>query len=320
MQAESYALRVELDNGDIFESVPQKMFPTFKIDSLYGKIGYSSPDEMNRTGRNFPVATKGANICVDMNTPVSQFFRFETRIYDIIYHEHWYLIYYLDNNYTYKDTPVDIRYFLIHKINNNIPNISAGYKAGGNYVVKGNPLGFIYDIPLTYEINTNDSAFSYYMYGHMVTCTAYAISSEEYLFLSSNNSQSDKTYNIFSPILSNNKGNIISKNNTKRKAIGFFEVASKTKITMCTRFNNYDTMTYSKYVTPISDAKLNNDNSIADGRVDEIANKNNYTYWDYLIDSVWVNPTNPRDTARNDLFPPKGYKSSKQTFSKFYKY
>jgi hypothetical protein len=239
-----YTLRVELEDGSIYESSPTLMHPPEEIDTVYAEIGERKEISKNYYGNLIIRKRNGLYVYTDINADSDnkRFFRFTNRLVSQTY---YYLI------------PCEICepivvYCWSRNSLDDIVNIKSTFNSNSEQVIKRHNLGFL---PYYYSSQwQNDTAGPVRPSGWIVTTIAYSISENAYEYYNSVVKQLNAEERIFDPVPSQIKGNIHCLSDTTQIVLGLFEVASRT--VKHTAFNwssgrdTYDILNLPEYIIP----------------------------------------------------------------------
>jgi hypothetical protein len=250
-----YTLRVDLEDGSIYESISTLMQAAEEIDSIYAEIGEKESFSKNYYGELIIKKMIGLHVYVSMNSGSGnkRFFRFYNKLISQTHH-YVYLFPEPDTLFPGRETqrePVDVYCWGVHSLDD-IVNIKSTFNSNSEQVIKRHNLGF-----LQYEYNSiwpDDTTSPPIPRGWIITTTAYSISENAFEYYNSVVKQLTAKERIFDPIPSQIKGNLHCLSDTSQIVLGLFEVASRT--VKHTAFNwwpgrnTYDILNLPEYTGP----------------------------------------------------------------------
>ncbi len=253
-----YALRVEFEDGSIYESTPTLMHPPEEIDTVYAEIGEKEYVSKNYSGELMINIREGLHVFFDLNddSDDKRFFRLSNRLVTQTYHYVYVPTYpdSLDSNIVVFE-PV-IVYCWTKSGLDELINIKSTFNTITGQVIKRHNLGFL---PYNYSPFWQDSFTTPKTPdGWIVTTSAYSITEDAYDYYNSVIKQITAEERIFDPVPSQIKGNIHCISDTTKIVLGLFEVASRT--VKHTAFNwsplkdEYDILNLPEYSAPLSNS------------------------------------------------------------------
>jgi len=241
-----YTLRVELEDGSIYESIPTLMKTAKEIDSIYAEIGEKEYFSKNFYGELIIKKINGLHVYASMNTGSGnkRFFRFYNRL---VYQTH----YYIYPECEFACEPIVVYCWSIGSLDD-IVNIKSTFNSNSEQVIKRHNLGFL---PYVYNpVWQDDTTGPIHPSGWIVTTTAYSISKNAYEYYNSVVKQLIAEERIFDPIPSQIKGNMYCLSDTSQIVLGLFEVASRTvkhtAFNWSTGRDTYDILNLPEYTSP----------------------------------------------------------------------
>jgi len=219
IEGRSYQLTVKLPNGDIFESEPQELQYHPQVDSVYAEIGTSVTVTENLYGDLIETKSSGLHVLADVTDPsdTKRFYRFSTRLLIEKYHT-------LNPN-----TPDAITVFCYDIYNTDqIPEVFASVPREGNQLLRSTRYSFL---PYIIYPEPEDPMVSKDLMTAWILQTKVSVFNQKvYDFYRLAAKQLHADQQIFDPIPSQIKGNMICRNNPDKLMIGMFEVASVTTL------------------------------------------------------------------------------------------
>jgi len=212
----SYKLRIETSDGNIFESSTEKLNPPLKYDSIHSFFSTNKFIDKNNNVRN----VNGADVRVDLFGDIvgvkKPLCRFKTDVT-------------VQYSFTYNlpDT-IAWHYFCFgweSFVLNSTENLTDEKAVSGSQTIKNHSLGFVPYETSTYGFNMPDSAnVSYYL-----RINQYTMNQNSFKFYQDANSQLAASGKIFDPVASQLTGNMKCINNPSKIVLGLFEVSSVSK-------------------------------------------------------------------------------------------
>jgi hypothetical protein len=253
-----YTLRVELEDGSIYESTPTLMQPAEEIDTVYAEIGEKEYVSKNYYGELKINNREVLYVFIDLNAGSGnkRFFRLSNRLVTQTFH-YVYVPVYLDSldssNVVFE--PVIVYCWTISGLDE-IINIKSTFSSNTGQVIKRHNLGFL---PYNFSPLWQDSVTTPKVPdGWIVTTTAYSITEEAYEYYNSVIKQISAEERIFDPIPSQIKGNIHCLSDTSQIVLGLFEVASRTVKHTAFKWSegrsDYDIKNLSTYSAPTNNS------------------------------------------------------------------
>lgn len=214
----TYHLYVKLANGFIYESIPTKLLPAKDIDSLYAEPGSYSYSTKNGLGDLIVKTYEGIYVYADIitGTDETSYYKFNNR-----------LIWQTTRLFQPVGAIPSTWYF--RKVSNpdNLPNVKASVLYNGNQVVKKHQILFIPYVPDNSNGIDSLNLSAYTNMGWIVLSTTTSISKEMYNYYGDVAKQLKAGSQLFDPIPTQIKGNIICRSDTTQLALGLFEVTTK---------------------------------------------------------------------------------------------
>jgi hypothetical protein len=250
-----YILRVELENGSVYESTPTLMKPAEEIDTVYAEIGERKEISKNYYGDLIIRKRYGLYMYTDINADSDnkRFFRFTN---SLVSQSHYYVYLIPEFALSYPDpelmrVPVDVYCWSISGIYD-IVNIKSSFNSNSEQVIKRHNLGFL---PYHYSSKwQDDTTGPVRPSGWIVTTVAYSITENAFEYYNSVIKQLSAEERIFDPVPSQIKGNIHCLSDTTQIVLGLFEVASRTvrhtAFDWSTGRNSYDILNLPEYISP----------------------------------------------------------------------
>lgn len=215
----SYKLTVRLPNGDIFESPSQELQSPPWVDSVYAEIGTAVTVKENLYGDLIETKSQGLHVMADVTdrSDKKRYYRFSTRLLIERYHT-------LNPN-----TPSAITVFCYDPYNpDQIPQVFASAGRDGKQLLRSIRYSFLPYI--IYPEPEDPSVGKDLMTAWVLQTRVSVFDQKVYDFYRLAVKQLQADQQIFDPVPSQIKGNMVCRNNPEKIMIGMFEVASVTTL------------------------------------------------------------------------------------------
>lgn len=212
----SYKLRIETSDGNIYESSAEKLYAPLGYDSIHTTFSTDKFIDKNNNIRNVNGADLRVDLFGDIRDSKKPLCRFKTDIT-------------VQYSFTYNlpDT-IAWHYFCFgweRFVLNSTENLTDEKVVTGDQTIKNHSLGFVPYGTSTYGFNMPDSAnVSYYL-----RINQYTMNENSFRFYQDANNQLAASGKIFDPVASQLTGNIKCINNPSKVVLGLFEVSSVSK-------------------------------------------------------------------------------------------
>jgi hypothetical protein len=213
-----YRLYVRLSNNYIYESIPTLLKPAEKLDSIYAETGTYDYTTTTYDGDIIMHTYVGINVYADINT--------ESEYTD--YYKFSNILVWQTMRTEGMSTPMPYPVYYRQIINpNNLPDVKASILYGNQQVVKKHLLLFIPYVPdPNYSTDSLDRS-PYSNMGWVLLTQMKTISKETHDYYKTVYNQLMAGSQLFDPIPSQIKGNIVCKTDTTKLAIGLFDVYTR---------------------------------------------------------------------------------------------
>jgi hypothetical protein len=210
-----YTLRVELEDGSVYESEPTLMQTANEIYTLYAEPGTKEVETRNYSGDYKIEKSLGLFVYADLkaDSNIQRFFRFNSKF---VVQRKYYRI--------YSTQSVPRFLWWTGTLNEGI-NIKSTFINNTENALKKHYIGFL---PYIFDLNSqSDTNTAIYPAGWGVVSSVFSITKNSYEFYNSILIQIDAEDRIFDPIPSQITGNMYCISDTTRQVFGLFEVASR---------------------------------------------------------------------------------------------
>lgn len=214
MQAEigqTYYVKIILSNGLVYESIPELMEEPLQLDTIYAELGKNAFTYINSNNQEMQNIYEGlylyANLTGVKNS--TTYCKFDNSIIWQASRKPRFI----------GDSSVFYRKIIS---NTDIPNIKATILYNNNQIILKNQLLFLHNY-----LNDSANATRYINLGWVAVISAKTISKNVYNYYLAIQQQIKSTSQLFDPIPSNIKGNVLCKTDSTQKAGGVFSVYSQ---------------------------------------------------------------------------------------------
>jgi hypothetical protein len=219
----TYRLTVKLRNGNIFESVPTKLVAADTINSLYAEPGTYEVATVNEMGEYNKKTYEGLYVYADISSgsDVTNYYKFNNLVI-------W-------QTTRIKDYGTEFSYTIfIRKLvkPDNLPIVKSSVLYNDSQFVKKQKLLFLSYVRDLSEGDTANKLSPYVNAGWVVSTTVSTISKESYKYYDAITTQLSGKSQLFDPIATQVKGNIICRTDSTQLVLGIFEVYTKSQKNM----------------------------------------------------------------------------------------
>jgi hypothetical protein len=221
-----YRLYVKFTNGNTYESIPAALESAETIDSLYAEPGSHDYTTYDAYGDAVKKTYKGINIYADINSEsvTTKYYKFNTSVI-------WQHTRILNPGSQFPST----LYIRIPNTNtDDLPNIKSSISYNNSQLVKKHQIVFLPYIPDMSSGIDSPPMTPYVNMGWIVQTIMNTTSHETFNYYQAVYEQLKAGSQLFDPIPTQIKGNIICRTDTTQLALGLFNVYSK--ITRCKAF------------------------------------------------------------------------------------
>jgi hypothetical protein len=215
----TYTLKVVLDDGREFISIPQLLQPAPHIDSIYCIPGKHSEYVYGSSGKPVYTHMQGLFLHTDVsnNYPGTLYYRFNTTLVKL-------------SNYTVDlNSPSSYSVYVWETTTmDNTYTVDRSVTVDNRQILSGHPVGFLryyYDPSLQSSTRTAP-----YTDAWVVKQNVYSISSDAFQYYNSVGSLLGGNNRIFAPVSSQVRSNVFCVSDPKEKVIGIFEASSMSSI------------------------------------------------------------------------------------------
>ena len=226
----TYQLRIELNNGEIYESVPALLQKCGTMDSLFARPAKREVFSENSYGDVVVKEELGLNVYLNADTLSNDniYYHFvPTVVIETLY-------YLLVPNHLPPSTYV--RFCWSIAPGKLLPTVKVALPEGNHQIIKEENISFL---SYTRDSRLNASPGSAPLHGWVVHVQALRINADTYRYYKEIVKQLGAEQRLFDPIPSQIKGNIRCITDTTKLALGYFEVAGVSNITSAFAYNPY---------------------------------------------------------------------------------
>ncbi len=232
----SYTLNISLSDGTSYQSETIAMLQPINFNTLYAEIGELGCLTEKPDGSYVEKIEKGLKIYADIivTTNEKHYLRFEPNLAT----QSYFLIDVIDG-LTGSTKTIMVRCIDVSSMNN-VPNVKTTIKSDTEQIIKKHPLGFMpYIIKTKYynktvEINgvstTQSTPTQSIPDGWIISANLYDVPQSEYHYYKKVAEQLEATNQIFDPLPSFIRGNIICTSDSMQQVLGYFSVSAKTTL------------------------------------------------------------------------------------------